>query len=171
MPSYKQSEPKQGGAFFVPPGIYEVEIVKATEKTSQNGNPMIALVGAIKMPNGNDGPQVWDNLVFTAKAAWKIDQFLASTGSAVVPGEDVEIEADDCVGKVGVAVIGEEPGSQNPQQKFNCIERWIFGDERSEFLRAKRASAFNAKQQGAAKEAAAKDGSAKKDDSEDDIPF
>jgi len=68
-------------------------------------------------------------LVFTAKASWKIDQFRASIGEAVVPGESAEVEALDLIGKVGVAEIGEEPGANNPDQRFNTIERWIFGDE------------------------------------------
>jgi hypothetical protein len=67
--------------------------------------------------------------VFTAKASWKIDQFLASIGQAVVPGEEVSVEATDLIGEVGVAEIGEEAGTNNPDQKFNCIDRWIFGDE------------------------------------------
>ena len=95
---------------------------------------MIKLVCKILMPDGSAGPEVWDHLVFTAKAAWKIDQFLASIGRATVPGEDVDVDAIDLIGAVGVALIGEEPGQTNPDHKFNTIERWIFGDEREGFL-------------------------------------
>jgi hypothetical protein len=144
MPSYKQSEPKSG-AFFVPPGTYELEITKAVEKTSQNGNPMISLTCEIQLGNGKIGPTVWDNLVFTPKAAWKIDQVIASIGRAIVPGENVEVDADDLVGMAGVAVIGEEPGAKNPSDKFNCIERWIFGDEKTEWQRTNRAKDFQSK--------------------------
>ncbi len=35
MPTYKASEPKQAAIYFVEPGTYEVEIIKAVEKTSQ----------------------------------------------------------------------------------------------------------------------------------------
>lgn len=138
MPSYTQNTPKSG-AFFVEPGVYALEIVKAAEKTSQNGNPMISLTMEIKLPGGAVGPTVWDNLVFTPKASWKIDQVLASLGRVIVPGEDCNVEADDLIGMEGVAVIGEEPGAQNPSQKFNCVERWIYGEEKSEFLRSQRA--------------------------------
>jgi hypothetical protein len=138
MPSYKQSEPKSG-AFLVEPGVYAIEIVKAAEKTSQNGNPMISLTMEIKLPGGAVGPTVWDNLVFTPKASWKIDQVLASIGRAIVPGEDCNVEADDLIGMDGVALIGEEPGAKNPSDKFNCIDRWIYGEEKSEFLRTQRA--------------------------------
>jgi len=137
MPTYKASEPKPAGVYFVPPGIYNIEVASATEKTSQSGNAMIKLVCTILLPDGSEGPEVWDHLVFTAKASWKIDQFLASIGRAVIPGEDVEIEALDIVGAKGVALIGEEPGATNPDHKFNCLERWVFGDERKKFMAAK----------------------------------
>ena len=137
MPKYKSSELKQAGLYFVEPGVYKMEVANATDKTSQNGNAMIKLVCKILMPDGSAGPEVWDHLVFTAKAAWKIDQFLSSIGQATVPGEDVEVDAIDLIGAVGVALIGEEPGQSNPDHKFNCIERWIFGDEREGFLGGK----------------------------------
>ena len=137
MPTYKSSELKQAGLYFVEPGVYRMEVANATDKTSQNGNAMIKLVCKILMPDGSAGPEVWDHLVFTAKAAWKIDQFLASIGQATVPGEDVEVDAIDLIGATGVALIGEEPGQTNPDHKFNCIERWIFGDERERFLAGK----------------------------------
>ena len=129
MPSYKQEEPKKAGTYFVEPGIYRVEVKNAVEKVSQNGNAMIKLICKVLLKDDVEGPEVWDHLVFTAKASWKIDQFLASIGQAVVPGEEVNVEADDLVGVVGVAEIGEEEGTNNPDQKFNCIVRWVFGDE------------------------------------------
>ena len=129
MPSYKQEEPKKAGTYFVEPGIYRVEVKNAVEKVSQNGNAMIKLICKVLLKDDIEGPEVWDHLVFTAKASWKIDQFLASIGQAVVPGEEVNVEADDLVGVVGVAEIGEEEGTNNPDQKFNCIVRWVFGDE------------------------------------------
>ena len=137
MPTYKSSELKQAGVYYVEPGVYKMEVANATDKTSQNGTAMIKLVCKILMPDGSAGPEVWDHLVFTAKAAWKIDQFLASIGRATIPGEDVDVDAIDLIGAVGVALIGEEPGQTNPDHKFNTIERWIFGDEREGFLGGK----------------------------------
>ena len=137
MPTYKSSELKQAGVYYVEPGVYKMEVASAADKTSQNGNAMIKLVCKILMPDGSAGPEVWDHLVFTAKAAWKIDQFLASIGRATIPGEDVDVDAIDLIGATGVALIGEEPGQTNPDHKFNLIERWIFGDERERFLAGK----------------------------------
>ena len=137
MPTYKSSELKQAGVYYVEPGVYKMEVASAADKTSQNGNAMIKLVCKIQMPDGSAGPEVWDHLVFTAKAAWKIDQFLASIGRATIPGEDIDVDAINLIGAVGVALIGEEPWQTNPDHKFNTIERWIFGDEREGFLGGK----------------------------------
>jgi hypothetical protein len=138
MPSYKQEEPKKAGTFFVTPGIYKVEVEKAVEKSSQAGNPMIKLECRVLLGDDGVGPILWDHLVFTPKASWKIDQFRASIGQAVVPGESVEIEAEDLVGKIGIAEVGEEDGTSNPDQKFNLIVRWVFGDERKEYMSGKK---------------------------------
>jgi hypothetical protein len=161
MPSYKQEEPKSAGIFLVPPGKYEVEIVKATEKTSQSGNAMIKLECEIILGPDKKGPVCWDFLVFTPKASWKIDQFLASIGRKVVAGENVEVEALDLIGKLGVVEVGEEDGSTNPDQKFNNIERWIFGDEQAKW-RAPKADAHIV---------AKSNGYAPTPDETDDIPF
>ena len=159
MPTYKSSELKQAGVYYVTPGVYKMEVASAADKTSQNGNAMIKLVCKIQLQDGSAGPEVWDHLVFTPKAAWKIDQFLASIGKATIPGEDINVDAIDLIGSVGVALIGEEPGQTNPEHKFNMIERWIFGDEREEFLTGK------------SKPLAKKPVATKKDEDGDDIPF
>jgi len=123
MPSYTQTEPRE--TYFVEPGKYEVEITNGVEKTSQAGNSMIKLTCRVKMPDGTNGPEINEHLTFTAKAAWKIDQVRQALGQAVVPGEEVTIEAEDFVGASAWVVLGEEAGSTNPDMKFNTIERWI----------------------------------------------
>ena len=129
MPSYTQTEPRE--TYFVEPGKYEVEITKSVEATSQvkpdgtGGNPMIKLTCRVKLPDGTNGPELRDNLVFTAKALWKIDQVRQALGQAIVPGEEVTIEAEDLLGASAWVVLGEEPVSTNPNARFNIIERWL----------------------------------------------
>jgi hypothetical protein len=127
MPTYTQSEPRE--TYFVEPGKYQVEITKGIEKNSQAGNPMIKLTCRVKLSDGTDGPEIAEHLTFTAKAAWKIDQVRQALGQAVVPGEDVSIEAEDFVGMSAWVILGEEPGSTNPSMRFNTIERWIEAKE------------------------------------------
>jgi len=42
---------------------------------------------------------LYDRLVFTSSAFWKIDSFRAAIGETVVPDEEVNIEADELIGK------------------------------------------------------------------------
>ena len=127
MPTYTQTEPCE--TYFVEPGKYQVEITKGIEKKSQAGNIMIKLTCRVKLADGSDGPEIAEHLAFTPKAAWKIDQVRQALGQAVVPGEEVSIEAEDFVGMSAWVVLGEEPGSTNPNMRFNTIERWIEAKE------------------------------------------
>ena len=126
MPTYKQTEPKP--VYFVEPGKYKLEVVSAVEKLSQAGNPMIKLICKVILANGDKGPEIHEHLTFTPKAAWKIDQFRAACGQAVVPGEEVTIEAEDLVGVSAWALLGEEEGTDNGH-RFNKIERWMLPTE------------------------------------------
>jgi hypothetical protein len=126
MPTYTQTEPKP--VYFVEPGKYKLEVVSAVEKLSQAGNPMIKVICKVILPNGEKGPEIHEHLTFTPKAAWKIDQFRAACGQAVVPGEEVTIEAEDLVGVSAWALLGEEEGTDNGH-RFNKIERWMLPTE------------------------------------------
>ena len=126
MPTYTQTEPKP--VYFVEPGKYKLEVVSAVEKLSQAGNPMIKLICKVILANGDKGPEIHEHLTFTPKAAWKIDQFRAACGQAVVPGEEVTIEAEDLVGVSAWALLGEEEGTDNGH-RFNKIERWMLPTE------------------------------------------
>jgi hypothetical protein len=141
MPTYKASEPKKAEIYFVEPDIYEVEIKTAVEKISKSGNPMIKLTCTILLPDGSNGPEVWEHLTFTDKAAWKIDQVLTAVGIAYIAGQDIDVEANDLIGKRGVCLVGEEAGAENPDHRFNKLERWLFGDEKKEWLSGKKTSA------------------------------
>ena len=160
MPTYKANEPKKAAIYFVEPNVYQVEIRKAIEKISQSGNPMIKLTCAILMPDGSDGPEVWEHLTFTEKAGWKIDQVLSAVGIAYVAGEDVDVEPETLIGKRGICLIGEEAGAENPDHRFNKIDRWFFGDEKAKWVSSKKEN-NNVKPKAVVKQL----------DETDDIPF
>jgi hypothetical protein len=138
MPTYKASEPKKAEIYFVEPDVYEVEIKTAIEKISKSGNPMIKLTCTILLPDGSNGPEVWEHLTFTEKAAWKIDQVLSAIGIAIVAGEEVDVDPDQLIGKKGVCLVGEEAGAENPEHRFNKIDRWFFGEEKKQWLSGKK---------------------------------
>jgi hypothetical protein len=103
MPSYKASEPSVAPE-AVKPGEYHCEIINAEEGKSQSGgNPIISL----KLRLENEAV-LYDRLVFTPSAFWKIDSFRAAIGQKVIPDEEVNIEADELVGKTArIRVVNE----------------------------------------------------------------
>jgi len=103
MPSYKASEPSAAPE-AVKPGEYHCEIINAEEGKSQSGgNPIISL----KLRLENEAV-LYDRLVFTPSAFWKIDSFRAAIGQKVIPDEEVNIEADELVGKTArIRVVNE----------------------------------------------------------------
>lgn len=103
MATYTAGTPTQF-AGPVADGDYRLAVIGAEEKTSSSGNSMIALKHEIIGPVGGKDlpesgrPHVYDNLVFTPNAFWKIDQFRAAIGEDVVEGQEVDIEADALLG-------------------------------------------------------------------------
>lgn len=83
----------------VPPGDYTLRVIDAAEDTSKEGNDMIRLrLRVIHDDDGREGPVLFDYLVITPKAAWKIDQFLAACGHAPDEGEEVHLDVGHMIG-------------------------------------------------------------------------
>ena len=123
MPSYKASIPTERPD-HVEPGDYQVEVVDAVETTSKNGHEMIEL----KLRTSH-GSYLYDFLVFIPSAFWKIDAFRAATGEEVTPDEDVEITADDLIGRTGTARLGVE---EYNGRKRNKVGAWLTGNSNKE---------------------------------------
>ena len=118
-------------------GDYRIAVIGAQEKTSSAGNPMIelkhevlGLIGGPDLPEGNL-PRVYDNLVFTANASWKIDQFRAAIGEEVIDGQEVDIDADDLIGATLSAhiVVGKNQKGNNR----NEIGAYIIAESKGPF--------------------------------------
>jgi hypothetical protein len=118
-------------------GDYRIAVVNATERTSKAGNPMIELKHEILGPVGGSDfveggrPKVFDNLVFTANAAWKIDQFRAAIGEDVTEGEEVDVDADALIGATLTARI--VLGKNDKGADRNEIGAYIIADEKGPF--------------------------------------
>jgi hypothetical protein len=124
MPSYKQQIPEAPLQAW-PPGIYEVEIISAEEKTSRAGNDMIVLKVQVLQDGETKGGKIMEHLVFSPKAVWKVDQVRQALGETIVPDEEVEVEADDFIAKRGkVALIIDEDDA-----RWNRIDYWIAPDD------------------------------------------
>jgi hypothetical protein len=76
----------------------------------------------LKLRAQPSGATFFDHLVFMETAFWKIDAFRAATGENVTPDQDVEIRADDLIGRTGRArLIVEEFNGR----KRNKIAAWL----------------------------------------------
>jgi hypothetical protein len=82
-----------------PEGDYPFTVDDAIEKESRRGSAMIELQLLIDYL-GNQ-IRIYDHLVFTQNAFWKIDQFRLATGEKLVNGQKVNFEAEDCIGRKG----------------------------------------------------------------------
>jgi Protein of unknown function (DUF669) len=94
----------QGLDITLPEGVYDFVVADANDKRSQGGNEMIELQLIIKGPDGQES-KVYDNLVFTPKAFWKIDTFRLCTGDKLVKGQSVEFDATDCLDRTGKCYV------------------------------------------------------------------
>lgn len=116
MPSYKSGD--NARPEYVQSGEYNVEVINAEECVSSKGNDMIEL----RLKSLPDGAIFFDHLVFAENSAWKIDAFRASIGEEIIPGQEVDLHADDLIGKQGRArLIVEEYNGR----KRNKVAAWI----------------------------------------------
>lgn len=84
---------------LVPEGDYEFTVSNAFERLSHNGNEMIELELSVEV--GRDQPiRVYDRLVGTPAAQWKIHQFCECVGLEYNQGE---VLPDDVAGRSGWA--------------------------------------------------------------------
>lgn len=118
MPTYTQQEPKPPQ---VTPGKHNIEIEGAELKFSdRTKNEYIRLKCRVKQPDGTNGSTIYDNMVFTPKAAWKIDQVREALGFAIVPNETASVEPEDLIGKRGVVIV-----ELNEETGYHEIARWV----------------------------------------------
>lgn len=92
--NFTYDEPEEGGNYAVlPKGEYSFHIVEINSMTqSRNHNPMLPIKLEFLGPQGTK-TQVYENLVFTEAAAWKVKQFLKCVGgNNLEPGRRIDFE-------------------------------------------------------------------------------
>ena len=93
----------------LPDGSYDFEVANAELSTAASGNEMITL--RLTVFDGNGGKvSVFDRLVFTDKAGWKIAQFVKAIGSPELVGG--ELGVTDCMGAAGQSYLKVEESDQ-----------------------------------------------------------
>jgi hypothetical protein len=94
MPEYTSSR-----TGVIPENDYPFVVDDAVEKESRRGTPMIEV--QLEIDYNGTKVRVFDHLVFTQYAFWKIDQFREATGEQLVENQKVILEAEDCIGRTG----------------------------------------------------------------------
>jgi hypothetical protein len=118
MPTYTQQEPK---APQITAGKHKVEIESAELKFSDRSkNEYIRLKCRVKLSDGTNGSTIYDNIVFTPKAAWKIDQVREALGFAIVPNEPASVEPEDLLGRTGTVIV-----EFNEETGYHEVSRWV----------------------------------------------
>ena len=125
MPTYTQQEPK---APQITAGKFKVEIEGAELKFSDRSkNEYIRLKCRVKLSDGTNGSTIYDNMVFTPKAAWKIDQVREALGFAIVPNEPASVEPEDLLGRTGTVIV-----EFNEESGYHEVSRWVSPKELAE---------------------------------------
>lgn len=107
---------------LLPPGTYDYEIRDASEETSAAGNEMIRVEVFIFSQDGSRR-LVWDYLVGSEKAAWKVRRFASSCG-LLEQYEKGMLIAPEIVGRTGKCVVAIRPArDQYPPQ--NTIRDYV----------------------------------------------
>ena len=114
----------RSGFELLPAGEYDVEVIEADERTSKNGNQMIALTLQARHPDGYDS-RVWDFLVSVPAAVFKIKMFCEAAGLQS-QFEGGRLTAEDCVGAKAVATIIIEDGRESFSDR-NSIQEYRTG--------------------------------------------
>lgn len=121
MPTYQQGSGEQPSR--IEPGLHKVIVIEGQEKISQAGNDVINMKMKVIMDDGTQGPTLYDNLVFTAKAAWKIDLALKALGFDVVEGRSVTVSAKDLEGMTAMVMLDKV------DRGYWVVTEWIDPDD------------------------------------------
>jgi hypothetical protein len=117
---------QQPREFHVSPGEYEVRVIDAIETISKgSGQEMIKLMLEVE----GRGVRLYDYLIASASAAWKIDAFRRATGEDVSEGEEVHLTAQDLIGRQGRARLKVE---EFQGRLSNKVDAWLAPAKRPE---------------------------------------
>lgn len=122
-------QPEQKPATLLEPGKYFFEVKQAQAGFSRAGNEMITLI--LEVGDGKNTNTVYDWLVGTATAYWKIKDFCQATSLSHILKDGGVITDADCVGKKGKCKITIEPGEGEYPDK-NVVDAYLASDSFSE---------------------------------------
>lgn len=104
------------------PGEYRFKVTKAEPQTSRAGNEMIALQLLVK--DDKTTTTVFDYLIGTEKAFWKVKNFCKSVGISSVLVPDGQLDSADCVDRTGTVQLTIEPEADGYPEK-NKVDDYV----------------------------------------------
>ena len=135
---FTSAPPEEKRATFLEAGEYQFTVISIDDfKTSQNGNKMLPMKLKFTSPDGST-VDVLDRLVFTEKAIYRINQFIAAIG--IPNGTRMNFLDPDFIrylcGKTGVAAleINEWVSKSGKPGKDNVVANYIYNREVSKHL-------------------------------------
>jgi hypothetical protein len=115
-------------SFLIDPGSYNFEVLKATNKTSSKGNPMMEMQLKVWDNNGKEHI-IYDYLLSSPTWAFKIKHFCESIGLSYDKGG---FETWDCENKFGKCEIIIQKGAKKEDGSFypekNSVKDYIKKD-------------------------------------------
>lgn len=118
----EEMETEKLSNIILEPGVYGFEVIKAIDKVSKSGNEMIELI--LKFYGRGQETIVFDYLVSTDKAAWKIKNFCDATGLT----EEYKIgllTPQDCIGRSGLAELIIQRDDSKAYPDKNSVKQYI----------------------------------------------
>jgi Protein of unknown function (DUF669) len=111
-------------ANLLPEGVYDFEIVDATEKTSQAGNEMIELKVRLFDERGDHHSVIFDWLLSTERAAYKL-RHCCDACQILRLYENGSISSSDFLGKSGKAKVYIQKSKDPQYSDKNAIKDYV----------------------------------------------
>ena len=106
---------------LIPAGDYTMRIKGGEFMLSKAGKEMLV----VELHNAEHDSTIWDNLVFTDKALWKIDQFLKAFGMQPDKGEEFEFDAEFVTRLIGKSGLVKVRVDEWEGKKKNKVEAYL----------------------------------------------
>jgi Protein of unknown function (DUF669) len=105
---------------ILPSGTHKVEVIKAEEGSSSNGNPQLELELRAYDGEYQDGT-IRDWIVVTPKTAGKVKQILGAFGADKLDGQ-VKFGPEDVMGKKAQIIVRTEPYNGQERSRVKAYE-------------------------------------------------
>lgn len=121
MPKYRFGDSQE----CVSEGEYVLVVIGAEPAYSKNDNEMIEL--RFRIEQAPRAPLVYDRLVFTEGAEWRIDVFLKAIGRRYAVNEEVDFDEEFCHKLVGERTWAHLAIDVYKERRKNVVGEYLIG--------------------------------------------